>query len=108
MKKRLVIVIAIGLVLLMGGAWYFRPAGTVEGPEWDVLCVDGITYISEGSAGIVIPYNRSDRGLHVGIIRSGDHIFHIYRIKGDPERNYLYRRWEWEGEMYVRQDLAEK
>ena len=92
---------------LVIAAWYFRPVGTVEGPEWDILHVDGITYISERSAGFDIPYDRSDRGMHIGIIKSGDYIFHIYEVKGDPDRNYLYWAWEWEGDMYVRQDIAE-
>jgi len=56
---------------------------------------------------IDIPYDRSDRGMHIGIIKSGDYIFHIYEVKGDLDRNYLYWAWEWEGDMYVRQDIAE-
>ena len=107
MKKRTrSFVIILAAVLLIGLAWYFRPVGTIEGPEWDILHVDGVTYISERTVGIDIPYNRSDRGTHIGIIRSGDYTFHIYEVKGDPDRNYLYWAWEWEGEMYVREDIA--
>ena len=29
-------------------------------------------------------------------------------LKGDPERNYLYWSWEWEGDMYVRKEIAEE
>lgn len=107
MKKRIWIGLAIILGSLVIAAWYFKPIGTVEGPEWDILHVDGITYISESSAGFDIPYDRSDRGMHIGIIKSGDYIFHIYEVKGDPDRNYLYWAWEWEGDMYVREDIAE-
>ena len=107
MKKRIWIALAIILGLLVIAAWYFRPVGTVEGPEWDILHVNGITYISERSAGFDIPYDWSDRGQHIGVIKSCDYIFHIYEVKGDPERNYLYWTWEWEGEMYVREDVAE-
>ena len=106
MKNR--IWISAIILALVAAAWYFRPVGTVEGPEWDILHVDGITYIIERSAGIDIPYNRSDRGTHIGIIRSGDYTFHIYEVKGDPDRNYLYWAWEWEGEMYVREDLVDE
>ena len=106
MKKRICLALAIVFGLLVLAAWYFKPVGTVEGPEWDILHVDGITYISERSAGIDIPYNRSDRGTHIGVIKSGDYTFHIYEVKGDPDRNYLYWAWEWEGEMYVREDIA--
>ena len=108
MKKRICLALAIVFGLLAIAAWYFKPVGTVEGPEWDILHVDGITYTSERSAGIDIPYNRSDRGTHIGVIKSGDYTFHIYEVKGDPERNYLYWAWEWEGEMYVREDLLEE
>ena len=107
MKKKIWIIVALVLVVLFGAAWYFRPVGTVEGPEWDILHVDGVAYISERSAGFDIPYDRSDRGMHIGIIKSGDYIFHIYEVKGDLDRNYLYWAWEWEGDMYVRQDIAE-
>ena len=106
MKKRICLALAIVFGLLVLAAWYFKPVGTVEGPEWDILHVDGITYISERSAGIDIPYNRSDRGTHIGVIKSGDYTFHIYEVKGDPDRNYLYWAWEWEGKMYVREDIA--
>ena len=106
MKNR--IWISAIILALVAAAWYFRPVGTVEGPEWDILHVDGVTYISERSTSIDIPYNRSDRGTHIGIIRSGDYTFHIYEVKGDPDRNYLYWAWEWEGEMYVREDLLEE
>ena len=89
-------------------SWYYKPIGTVEGPEWDILHIDGVTYVSEGSAGMAVPYSRADRGRHLGIIKSGDNTFHIYAIKGDPERNYLYWSWEWEGDMYVRQELVKE
>ena len=108
MKQKIWPVALLILLALIGAmSWYFKPIGTVEGPEWDILHVNGITYISERSTGIDIPYNRSDKGMHVGIIKSGDNTFHIYEVKGDPERNYLYWTWEWEGEMYVRQDIVD-
>lgn len=109
MKKKIWFsLIVLIVMLLVAAAWYFRPVGTVEGPDWDILHVDGVTYVSESSAGFDIPYDRSDRGMHIGIIKPGDYIFHIYEVKGDPERNYLYWTWEWEGEMYVCEDLVEE
>ncbi len=59
-----------------------------------------VTY--EGTEVTVL--DRFARGRHLGIIKSGDYVFHIYEVKGDPERNYLY--WEWKGEMYVRKEIA--
>ena len=107
MKKKIIPMVILAVLLLTGfTAWYYRPIGTVEGPEWDILHVDGVTYISESSAGVDIPYDRSDRGRHLGVIKSGEHLFHIYAVKGDKERNYLCWAWEWEGEMYIREELA--
>jgi hypothetical protein len=108
MKKKIwVCIIPLFIILIGVTLWYFKPVGTVEGPEWDTLHVDGITYISEGSASVDIPYNRADKGKHLGIIKSGKYTFHIYEIKGDPERNYLYWTWDWEGEMYVRKEISD-
>ena len=108
MKKRMGILLILVLLIGIGAIFlYYRPIGTVEGPEWNILHVDGVTYVNEASAGFDIPYDRSDRGRHLGIIKSGDHTFHIYEVKGDPERNYLYWSWECEGDMYVRKEIAE-
>ena len=107
-KKALFALIALLTVLIGARLLYFKPIGTVEGPEWNILHVDGVTYICESSAGFNIPYDRSDRGKHIGIIKSGDYTFHIYEIKGDPERNFLYWAWEWEGDVYVRQDIVDE
>ena len=108
MKKRWWIFIILLLVVSIGvTSWYYKPIGTVEGPEWNLLHIDGVTYVCESGAGFDIPYDRSDRGRHLGIIKSGDRIFHIYEIKGDPERNYLYWSWEWEGDVYVRKEIAD-
>ena len=46
MKNRIWIsAIILAVVILVAAAWYFRPVGTVEGPEWDILHVDGVTYM---------------------------------------------------------------
>lgn len=108
MKKRIWVLGIIMLLVIIGAAsWYYKPIGTVEGPEWNLLHIDGVTYVCEAGASFDIPYDRSDRGKHLGIIKSGDYVFHIYEIKGDPERNYLYWSWEWEGDVYVRKEIAD-
>ena len=109
MKKKICLSLVLLLIVLLGmAARYFKVVGTVEGPEWDILHVDDITYISGRSSNVDIPYSRADKGKHLGIIKSGDYTFHIYEVKGDPDRNYLYWAWEWEGEMYVREDLVDE
>ena len=97
----------IGIISIGKSTLGAKEIGTISGPEYDYIIIDGDTYISERSASVDIPYDRSDKGRHLGVIKSGDHVFHIYEIKGDSERNYLYWTWEWEGEMYIRKDLLD-
>ena len=101
----LVLISIISIVKVTFGA---KEIGTISDPEYDYITIDGVTYISEASAFIDIPYDRSDKGTHLGIIRSGDQVFHIYEVKGDTERKYLYWTWEREGEMYIREDLLDR
>ena len=110
--KKIVLILCSVLFLIsiisIGKATFgAKEIGTISGPEYDYMTIDGITYVSEASASVDIPYDRSDKGRHLGIIKSGEHVFHIYEVKGDTERNYLYWTWEWEGEMYIREDLLD-
>lgn len=98
----------ISIISIYKATFGAKEIGTISGPEYDYITIDGVTYVSEASSFIDIPYNRSDKGRHPGIIKSGEHVFHIYEVKGDPERKYLYWTWEWEGEIYIREDLLDK
>lgn len=98
--KRILILILL-LATLTGCA---GPIGSVQGPEWDVITIDGVEYIkAEGEYDI---YSSSDKGSHLGFIESGDNKLNVYTIQGDTEGNYLYVRWEWEGDIYVRKDYV--
>ena len=104
MKKKMLIpcIIGILLVLLGGGLFlYWRTLGapvigTIHGPEWDVLTVDGVSYERTDSA----PVHGTDKGKFLGIATSGDTRFRIYEIPGYD--SYLYGKWDWEGFMYER------
>lgn len=50
-KRKWLVLIGLLIVVIVAALWYFKPVGTVEGPEWDILHIDGITYISEGHPG---------------------------------------------------------
>lgn len=100
--KRFPILILL-LTMLTGCA---APIGTVEGPEWDTIMIDGIEYIKAPHEYDI--YSSADKDDHIGIIKSGDKTLDVYTIKGDTEQNYLYVRWEWEGEIYVRKDYVEE
>ena len=44
MKRRIwLLPIMVFLVCIGAVLWYFKPIGTVEGPEWEILHVDGVT-----------------------------------------------------------------
>ena len=82
------------------------PIGTVQGSEWDVITIDGVEYVkADGEYDI---YSSSDKDTHLGYIESGDNKLNVYSIQGDTEGNYLYVRWEWEGDIYVRKDLVKE
>ena len=100
--KRLLILILL-MVTLTGCA---APIGTVLGPEWDVITIDGVAYIK--AYGEYDIYSSSDKDTHLGYIESGDNKLNVYSIKGDEDGNYLYGQWEWEGDIYVRKDYAEE
>lgn len=98
--KRFLILILVMLILSGCAA----TIGTVEGPEWDVIAIDGIEYIKASDEYDI--YSSADKDDHLGIIKSGDQTLDVYTIKGDTEQNYLYVRWEWEGDIYVRKDYV--
>ena len=101
MKRILILILA--LLMLTGCT---APIGTVQGSEWDVITIDGVEYVkADGEHDI---YSSSDKDTHLGYIESGDNKLNIYSIKGDTEGNYLYIRWEWEGDIYVRKDLVKE
>lgn len=85
---------------------YYKTVGTVEGPEWDRIIIDGTEYIKAYRAPKELdPYSIADKGKHLGIIKSGDRTLHVYAVKGEEDGDYIYVRWEWEGEFYIREDM---
>lgn len=70
--------------------------GTITGPEWEYMTVGGKTYVIAHDA----PVNGTDKGPFIGIATNDAAKFRVYSIKGSDE--YLYCRWEWEGEIYKR------
>lgn len=101
MKRFLILILA--LLVLTGCA---APIGTVQGTEWDVITIDGVEYIKAYGEHDI--YSSSDKDIHLGYIESGDNRLNVYSIKGDMEGNYLYVRWEWEGDIYVRKEFVKE
>ncbi len=106
MKKAAALMLAF---LLWGCSAGNQVIGTVEGPEWDRIIIDGIEYIPESAAPTAYDIHSSaDAGSRLGIIKCGDTILQVYSVKGDEAGNYLYVRWEWEGEIYIREDVIQE
>lgn len=99
MKKILILLL---ICLMVTGC--SAPIGTVEGAEWDTITIDGVVYIKAPAEFDI--YSSVDKDEHLGIIQSGDQTLDLYTIKGDTEHNYLYVRWEWDGDIYVRKDYV--
>ncbi len=100
MKKKLLICCGIALLLIVFSGYrqtIGAPViGTVAGPEWERLTVDGIRYERDGHA----PVNGTDRGRFLGIALNGDTRLRVYSIKGNDD--YLLCTWEWEGYLFKR------
>lgn len=87
----LVSIISIAKVTIVA-----KVIGTISGPEYDYITIDDGTYEVDYNTGLF----NTDKGKFLGIIRSGDHIFRIYSVKGDNENQYIYRLWDYEGAFY--------
>lgn len=101
MKKKAILCCIAALLLMIAAVIYKQTAGatvigTISGPEWEHLTVEGTEYEIDPAA----PVNGTDKGSFLGIAISGDWRFRVYSIKGSDE--YLYCQWEWEGSIYKR------
>ena len=103
--KYLAIVFLIALLLFGWFLRYSKIVGTVYGAETDQIIIDDIVYIRTTSE--ECPYNSSDKGLHIGkgAWLDGTPVLDLYRIKGDTAFNYIYVRYEWVGEIYMRENM---
>lgn len=97
------LVITIGFLLWF--SQYNKIVGTVHGAEMDKIIIDDVTYIWATSE--ICPYNGTDKSFHIGkgAWSDGTRILDLYKIKDDKDFNFLYARWGWEGQMYMRESL---
>lgn len=101
MKKILALLLTTAL---LGGCSLFS-IGEIRGPEFDEIIIDGTVYIRDGGDQYQ-SFTAADRDKFLGTVTNGSQTFRVYSIEGDPEHNYLYALWDWEGEMYVRKTLT--
>lgn len=99
MKRKTALLPALALFLLLlsacGGS-----IGSIHGPERDTVIIEGTEYRRmDDTSGL----SAKDKGHCLGkVTDGGDTTFRVYAVKGDPERQYLYCLWDWEGFFYER------
>ena len=74
--------------------------GTVRGAEMEQIVIDGVTYVENPSLNFTV----GDKDRFLGLATNSKVTFRVYSVKGDPDRQYLYRLWSWEGAFYERKD----
>ena len=101
MKKKLPLILCAAAVLLCSiFLSRCRVIGTVRGAEWEKIVIDDVTYVENTR----LDFNGGDKGRFLGFATNGDVTFFVYSVKGDTERQYLYRLWGYDGAFYERQD----
>lgn len=90
------ILIIISVVLIGKATLGAKEIGTISGPEYEYITIDGVTYEADSNN----DFSNADKGKYLGVIRSGDNTFRIYSVKGDKENLYIYRLWDYEGAFY--------
>ena len=84
------------IILLVHG----RKIGTVRGAEMEKIIIDDVTYVENSR----LDFSSGDKGRFLGFATNGDVTFFVFSVKGDTERQYLYRLWGYDGAFYERQD----
>ena len=111
MKQRKIVYTAVIIlaIVIISGAYFFnhnKIVATVRGAEMDEIIMGETTYI-KWSGSDMCPYSRTDKDkfLGSGAYSDGTKVLEIYTVKGDKDINYLYARFGYEGQMYVRESL---
>lgn len=94
-------------LLVLSGCGSEKAAASIQGAEWERLILEDTEYIRDASDRYQ-NYSIADKGSYLANAHSGKQTFRIYSIQDDPERNFLYVQWDFEGEIYVRKDITEE
>lgn len=101
MKRHLILPFCL---LLAAAALTFvlhgRPIGTIRGAEMEQIIIDGVTYVQNP----FLDFTYADKGRFLGRAVNDNTTFRLYAVKGDPDGQYLYRLWSWEGAFYERRN----
>lgn len=100
MKRKLSILVAL-CVIVLACVWGYRQTavvGTISGAELQTITLDGSTYVLDGEN----DFHAEDQGAFVGVVSNGRDRCRVYWVKGDPDHQYLYRLWGYDGAFYKR------
>ena len=101
MKRHLILPFCL---LLAAAALTFvlhgRQIGTIRGAEMEQIIIDGVTYVQNP----FLDFTYADKGRFLGRAVNDNTTFRLYAVKGDPDGQYLYRLWSWEGAFYERRN----
>lgn len=101
MKKKLPLILCISAALLIAVLLFHgRPIGTIRGAEMEQIIIDGVTYVQNP----FLDFTYADKGRFLGRAVNDNTTFRLYAVKGDPDGQYLYRLWSWEGAFYERRN----
>jgi len=99
MKKILSTVIAVAIILVLAACNNDKAVGTIHGAENDYILYNDVTYVVDTSNN----FSNKDRGEYLGKVTNDKVTMKIYTVKGDENLDYLYALWDWEGNIYIRE-----
>ena len=99
MKKKIgLLSLLIFLLLLLSACGKY--IGQIRGPERENIFIDGTEYRRMDDT---MGFSVKDKGSYLGKVTDAEGtVFRVYALNSDPERQYLYCRWEWEGYFFKR------
>lgn len=70
--------------------------GKISGAENEYITIDDVTYILAADHN----YSNADKGKYLGKVSNTNIAMKVYLVQGDPNGDYIYTLWDWEGAFY--------
>ena len=99
MKKLIAVILMSVCTLVLTACNNSKVVGTIHGAENDYILYNDVTYVVDASNN----FSNKDRGEYLGKVTNDKVTMKIYTVKGDENLDYLYALWDWEGNIYVRE-----
>ena len=99
MKKLIAVILMSVCTLVLAACNNDKAVGTIYGAENDYILYNDVTYVADTSNN----FSNKDRGEYLGKVTNDKVTMKIYTVKGDENLGYLYALWDWEGNIYIRE-----